>query len=208
MSEVTSDAGDETLAIDFGVDNFAAIICTDGTSKLYKGGAVLSDIQAFMKSKAKYVGIITKGHDPRKVKIQSHRLNNLSYNHANFTGDQLHKISRDIVNYCVLHGVGRIVLGVNRNWKQNSNIGKRNNQNFVSMPIARLREMITYKAAMEGISVIEQEESYTSKADITSMDFIPVYGQDGAEQARFSGKRIISFLAEKTTSDMVGGGSS
>ena len=30
----------------------------------------------------------------------------------------------------------------------------------------------------EGIRIMEQEESYTSKADITAMDFIPVYGRE------------------------------
>lgn len=30
-------------SVDFGIDNFAAIVCNDGSSKLYKGGAVLSD---------------------------------------------------------------------------------------------------------------------------------------------------------------------
>ena len=32
-----------TCAIDFGTDNFAAIVCDDGSSAIYKGGAVLSD---------------------------------------------------------------------------------------------------------------------------------------------------------------------
>ena len=57
------------------------------------------------------------------------------------------------------------------------------------MPITLLRELITYKAVMHGISAIEQEESYTSKADITAMDYIPTYGIDD-EKADFSGSRI------------------
>lgn len=179
-----------TCAVDFGVGNFASIVSSDGSSRLYKGGAVLSDIQWFSKQRAGYVGIMTKGHDPRTVKKSSRRLTNLSYNRACFSEDQLHKISRSIINYCILHKAGRIVLGVNRLWKQGSNMGRYNNQNFVSMPIARLRDMITYKASAAGIVVIEQEESYTSKADISSMDTIPVYGTKKAETATFSGKRI------------------
>ena len=48
-------------------------------------------------------------------------------------------------------------------------MGKENNQNFVSIPHDRLRKMILYKAGNAGIRVVLQEESYTSKADISAM---------------------------------------
>ena len=50
-------------AIDFGVSNFAAVVCNDGSSMLYKGGAVLSECQWFHKKRAGAVSIITKGHE-------------------------------------------------------------------------------------------------------------------------------------------------
>lgn len=62
-------------------------------------------------------------------------------------------------------------------------------KNEFSMPIAFLRTMITYKALNAGIKIVEQEESYTSKADITAKDYIPTYGVDD-ENAKFSGVRI------------------
>jgi len=37
--------------------------------------------------------------------------------------------------------------------------------------------MIRYKAECKGISVIEQEESYTSRASFIDCDEIPVYGE-------------------------------
>ena len=103
--------------------------------------------------------------------------------------DMMHKISTDIVRYCAEHDVGTIVMGVNRGWKQGSDMGNVNNQNFTGIPHDRLRKMIMYKAAREGIRIMEQEESYTSKADITAMDFIPVYGRENGNVG-FSGKRI------------------
>lgn len=176
-----------TCAIDFGTDNFAAIVCDDGSSAIYKGGAVLSDTQWFHKQRAKYISIITKGHS--QMNATSARLKDLSFHHANFTKDQCHKISRSIVDFCVGHQAGTLIFGVNPLWKQNSRIGKINNQKFVSMPIAFLRTMITYKALNAGIKIIEQEESYTSKADITTKDYIPTYGVDDKD-AQFSGLRI------------------
>lgn len=175
-------------SIDFGVDNFATIVCNDGSAAIYKGNAVLSECQWFHKQKAKYVSILTTGKEYSRY-APTKTLKKLSYHHSNFINDQCHKISRNIVNYCISHNAGTLVLGVNKFWKQNSSMGKHSNQNFISMPITILRKMITYKAERVGIKVIEQEESYTSKADIVAQDYIPVYGKDDYN-ASFSGKRI------------------
>lgn len=61
------------------------------------------------------------------------------------------------------------------------------------MPTGLLKQMIIYKASDAGIKTIMLEESYTSQADITAMDYIPVYGVD-AENAVFSGRRISRSL--------------
>ncbi len=68
-------------------------------------------------------------------------------------------------------------------------MSKKNNQKFVSIPHERLRWMISYKALIAGIEVIWQEESYTSKADCTAGDVIPVYGKETARPV-FSGRRV------------------
>ena len=49
--------------LDLGTDNIATIACTDGTSVVYKGGAVLSENQFFAKQRAQAVSIITRGHE-------------------------------------------------------------------------------------------------------------------------------------------------
>lgn len=180
-------SGSHVCAIDLGTDNFAAIVCDDHSSAIYKGGAVLSRIQWFHKQRAKYVSIITKGHE--KKHAVSKRLRDLSFHYANFVKDQCHKISRSIIDFCMEHQCGTLILGVNLLWKQRSNMNKINNQNFVSMPITLLRTMITYKALNAGIRIIEQEESYTSKADLIANDRIPTYGVDDKD-ASFFGKRI------------------
>ena len=102
--------------------------------------------------------------------------------------DMMHKVSTDIVRYCAEHGVGMIVMGMNKGWKQGTDMGKVNNQNFTGIVHDRLRQMIAYKAANAGIRVVEQEESYTSKADISAMDHMPVYGKENGTPC-FSGKR-------------------
>ena len=72
-------------------------------------------------------------------------------------------------------------------------MGRRNNQNLVSIPHARFIDMLTYKATLVGIQVEVQEESYTSKASFLDLDPIPTYKPDDKEEHIFSGKRIVRF---------------
>jgi putative transposase len=102
----------------------------------------------------------------------------------------LHEASKRIIDFLVKEGIGMIIIGKNPLWKQESNKGKRNNQNFVSIPHARFIDMLTYKAELVGIQVEITEESYTSKASFLDLDDIPNYKPDDDTTNKFSGKRI------------------
>ena len=181
-------AGPHIAGIDLGTDNIAAIVTTDHASRVYKGGAVLSRNRLFQKEKAKAAAILTKGTFRRHA--QSRHLDFLSEKHECFVHDMMHKISTDIIRFCMEHEVGTIVIGTNPLWKQKLKMDAVRNQNFEGIPHAALRWMLTYKAHRAGISIILQEESYTSRADVTMGDRMPVYGKEGAERFRFSGRRI------------------
>ena len=60
--------------------------------------------------------------------------------------------------------IDTIVVGYNAGWKQNSHMGKKNNQKFVQIPFQKLIAAIENKCVKEGIRFFKQEESYTSKA--------------------------------------------
>ena len=76
----------------------------------------------------------------------------------------LHTTSRRVVNWCLKHGINTLIIGKNEGWKNGINIGLKNNQQFVSVPHARLINQIVYKANLVGIEVILTEESYTSQS--------------------------------------------
>ncbi len=76
--------------------------------------------------------------------------------------DIMHKLSRSIVEYALSRKIDTIVIGHNDGWKQDTNIGKTNNQNFVQIPFNMLIQQIKYKAEENGIDVMIQDESYTS----------------------------------------------
>ncbi len=102
--------------------------------------------------------------------------------------DLFHKMSYHIVQLAVQYEISTIVIGKNTSWKQNSEMGKRQNQSFCHLPHNLLIEMITYKAKRKGIAVQVVEESYTSKASFLDSDAIPTYGEEDIPV--FSGKRI------------------
>ncbi len=90
--------------------------------------------------------------------------------------------------------IDTIVIGYNAGWKQNSHIGKKNNQKFVQIPFQKLMAAIENKCIKEGIRFFKQEESYTSKASFIDKDPVPVWSKDDKTQYRFSGKRITRGL--------------
>lgn len=191
---ITNDPLPYSCGIDFGVDNIISLVSNHGQCVLYKGGAIKAENQWYNKQMAHYRSIAMQGHTPKEAAklglLDTRKMRQLNKNHNNFMHDIMHKISSDVVRYCLSNQIGLIVMGVNKGWKQSSNMGHVNNQNFVQMPIATLRNMIQYKAERVGILVVEQEESYTSKADLMLLNEIPVYGVDDISEYKFTGKRI------------------
>ena len=148
------------MGIDLGLSNIVTTADNCGGSPLIiKGGVVKSINQFYNKQLAKYKSIsqkCNKKHLTNRI-LKFHRKRN------NKIHDFFHKTSRKIVNHCIEHNIGTIVVGYNEKWKQNIQIGKRNNQNFVSVPFLKLIQQIEYKSEMVGITVIRTSEEYTSQ---------------------------------------------
>lgn len=108
----------------------------------------------------------------------------------------MHKYSRYIIDYCIRHNIGTIVMGHNPGQKQEINLGTKTNQNFVQIPEYLLRKMIKYKSEEIGISVLDQEESHTSKCSF--LDDEPV-GHSG----RYMGKRISRGLFRSSIGKLI-----
>ena len=92
----------------------------------------------------------------------TNRMRNLTLKRNNKVEDYIHKASRFLVDYCRNNEINTIIIGNNKNWKQNSKMSKRVNQNFISIPYCSFIQKVQYKAKEFGIKVIVTEESYTS----------------------------------------------
>ena len=176
---------EKIAAIDLGIDNLMAVTSNqpDFIPLLINGRPLKSLNQFYNQRRAKLQSLL-KGN-----RQSSQRICRLTRCRNQKIDDYLHQASRYLVNLLVDQEITTLVIGKNDGWKQEVNLGKVNNQKFVTIPHARLIEMISYKCQLEGIYVILQEESYTSVANFLNDDPLPVYGQI-TEKPVFSGKRI------------------
>ncbi|MCZ8057695.1 MAG: transposase [Microcystis sp. LE19-12.2C] len=176
---------EKIAAIDLGIDNLMAVTSNqpDFIPLLINGRPLKSLNQFYNQRRAKLQSLL-KGN-----RQSSQRIRRLTRCRNQKIDNYLHQASRYLVNLLVDQEITTLVIGKNDGWKQEVNLGKVNNQKFVTIPHARLIEMISYKCQLEGISVILQEESYTSASNFLNDDPLPVYGQI-TEKPVFSGKRI------------------
>ena len=80
----------------------------------------------------------------------------------NSSSDYLHKITREVINYCEKNSINTIIVGDITGLREDFNKGEVINQKMHSLPFKKLVDMLTYKAEDAGISVICQKEYYTS----------------------------------------------
>ena len=155
-------------AIDLGIDNLCSVSSNCCKSFIINGKPVKSINQYYNKKKAKLQRRVKKCQKRNKSK----RLQKLTEKRNRKVKDYFHKTSRYIVNQLVSNQINTLVIGYNKGWKQEVNIGKRNNQKFVGIPFNTLLDMLHYKCNLVGIRVIVIEESYTSKCSFIDSEEI------------------------------------
>ena len=170
-------------AIDLGLNNLATVTFNNGEQPLLINGRPIKSINQFYnKKKSKLQSKLKNKHTSKNIKKLTNKRNNK-------INDFIHKSSRVLVNQLVSKGVSTLVIGKNTSMKQDINMGKKNNQNFVELPLFKFADLLKYKCELEGIKVIFNEESYTSKCSFFDNDYIPTFGKDD-EKLNPSGKRI------------------
>ncbi|MEQ9484942.1 RNA-guided endonuclease InsQ/TnpB family protein [Coleofasciculus sp. F4-SAH-05] len=176
---------EKIAAIDLGIDNLMAVTSNqpEFTPLLINGRPLKSLNQFYNQRRAKLQSLLKSNRQ------SSQRIRRLTRCRNQKIDNYLHRASRYLVNLLVDQDITTLVIGKNDGCKQEVNLGKVNNQKFVTVPHARLIDMIIYKCQLRGISVILQEESYTSASNFLNLDPLPVYGQL-TEKPVFSGKRI------------------
>ncbi len=184
--EQTSVAQNKAISIDLGLNNLATVVSTTNESFIIDGRWLKSKNQWFNKRRAKLV----HHKDKQGISYLTKQEAWLSYRRKNQVNDDLNKSARAIINFCLRRKIGTIIVGYNPTLKQDTNLGKRNNQNFVNIPIFTLRSKLKSLCYRYGLNYVETEESYTSKASSLDRDELPIYNADNPAKPKFSGKRI------------------
>jgi transposase, IS605 OrfB family, central region len=158
VPDVTTDSR-HIASIDLGIDNFATITNNIGLKPIaIKGNVIKSMNQYYNKKKAKMQSelmLINKKHNSKRIIQLTNKRNNK-------VKDWMHKVSKYVVDYCVLYGIDTLVCGYNAGWKQESDMSKKVNQKFVSIPFEMFVNQLAYKCENNGIRFITTDESYTS----------------------------------------------
>ncbi len=180
--------GNGIMGIDLGLNNFVTAIDNQTRPFIIKGGGVKSVNQWFNKLKAHYQA---KAKLSNK-RFWTKRLGRLALWRDCKLNNFMHKASCYLIQHCLQHRISTIVVGKNDGWKQQIGLGKRNNQNFVSIPYQSFLDKLAYKCELAGIDLILTEENYTSKCDHLANESMQHHEQ-------YLGKRVKRGLFKSST---------
>jgi putative transposase len=145
------------VAVDFGVNNLVTMTNNVGLNPVIIKGTVVKSInQWYNKEKASLISKLPK------EQRQSKRLDRITNRRFQKIKNYFHHTSKYMIDYCINSNIGTLIIGYNKEWKQEINIGKVNNQKFVFIPYNMLLNQLKYKCEMNGIQLVLTEESYTS----------------------------------------------
>ena len=196
--ESVLDYSNRVCSADTGLDVLLSLTFNIDKRPLNISGKPIKAInQYFNKEIAK-----AQGQLPKNIYI-SNKIQNLYRKRESQIRNYFGYISNQLIKYLYKNKIDTFVIGYNKGQKQEINLGKKTNQNFVSIPYAKLRTILKYKLEEAGIKYVEQEESYISKASFLDKDFIPTYKDGDTTKYQFSGKRIKRGLYKTSTEKLI-----
>ena len=146
-------------SIDLGVDNLVTMTNNIGLNPIIINGKGIKSInQYYNKRIAKEKSLLKIRHG----KDWSKKLDSITFKRYQRIKNYMHNTSSYIVKWCVDNEIDTLVVGKNKEWKQNTSMSKGSNQKFVDIPYQMLLQQLKYKCENAGIKYIETEESYSS----------------------------------------------
>ena len=134
--------------IDLGLHNIVTLVSTSASPILISGDKMIRYQHRF-------------NHKLSRIRenggIDSIRANKLFYKRKQFMTDELHKITKTIINYCIENNIGTLVVGRNKTLKEDTY-----HRIFKQLPVHRIVEILEYKTKEYGITLHVTEESHTS----------------------------------------------
>lgn len=146
-------------SIDLGVDNLVTMTNNIGLNPIIINGKGIKSInQYYNKRLAKEKSLLKIRHG----EDWSNKLDSITFKRYQRIKNYMHNASSYVIKWCVENDIDTLVVGKNKEWKQNTDMSRQSNQKFVSIPYQMLLQQIKYKCENVGIKYIETEESYSS----------------------------------------------
>lgn len=146
-------------SIDLGVDNLVTMTNNIGLNPIIINGKGIKSInQYYNKRLAKEKSLLKIQHG----KDWSNKLDSITFKRYQRIKNYMHNASAYVIKWCVENNIDTLVVGKNKEWKQNADMSKQSNQKFVSIPYQMLLQQLQYKCENVGIKYIEIEENYSS----------------------------------------------
>lgn len=166
--------GKGTASIDLGLGNLLTVT-SNVMQPIIISGKTVTHIN-------KYSNMLLTLTKTKTIK-SSHLTKSIYRKRRNKLKDYFHKTSRFLVDTWVDNNISNVVVGYNVDWKFKNKI-----QNFSKVAYRTFLDILTYKCHLDGISIIEIEESYSSKASFYDLDPLPTI--NSKKIPKFSGKRL------------------
>ena len=172
-------------SVDLGVNNLVTMYSNvDGKSFIINGKPLKSVNQFYNKKLAVLKSYVEDS--------SSKRIKNFTKKRNNKVKDFIHKTTKTVVDICLKNKIGHLIVGHNKEWKKEIDIGSINNQKFVCIPFSMLQSQLKYKCEEVGIVYEETEESYTSKCDHFANETMEHHN-------KYKGKRVYRGLFKSST---------
>lgn len=179
----TKPKGNHALGIDLGTSsNLMACVDTIGNSFLVDAKQAKSMNQLYNKR-------VASRKEGKSQDYWDAVLDSFTRKRNHQMRDMVNKAAKIAINHCLEQGIKTIVVGWNEGIKTEVKMGKKNNQQFVQMPIAKIHKRIEQLCVIHGLNFVKTEESYTSISSFLDGDSPPVYGEE-PEGWKASGKRV------------------
>ena len=164
------------LSVDLGLHNlFTCVDSVNGTTFI-AGRKYLSITHYFDKEigriQSQWYSVQKTDHPKSSRHIQR-----LYEKKQNSVHDYLHKVTKNIANYCTENDISRVVIGDIKGIRENSDTGHMNNQKLHGLPYDQIYTMLEYKLKALGIKLIKQKESYSSQVSPLSPEVSKAYAE-------------------------------
>ena len=167
VDKPVSDKIERLAFVDPGLNNLMTVTSNCFNPLLYSG----RDLKSINQLANKTIANLKSKLSERGV-FSSPLLNSVYSKRNRRILDKLHKITSNLMSHLVSHNVDTLIFGHNKGQKQDIQLGKKTNQNFVQLPFNQLISMLQYKCQLKGIRFVVTEESHTSKCSFLDLEEI------------------------------------